>query len=71
MAKRVISVNPVARTGSGVQCKCMARQDKSREKRLAQALRENLRKRKAQAWETASPGPVLSPPPGGDEESED
>ena len=29
----------------------MARQDKSREQRLAEALRENLRKRKAQARE--------------------
>ncbi len=31
------------------QCKCMAKQDKSREERLAESLRENLRRRKAQA----------------------
>ena len=33
------------------QCKCMAKQDKSREERLAKALRDNLRRRKAQARE--------------------
>ncbi len=33
----------------------MAKQDKSREDRLAEALRENLRRRKAQARETDPP----------------
>ena len=49
----------------------MAKQDKSREEKLAKALRENLRRRKAQARDLASPGPVLGPPAGGDEEGED
>ena len=51
MAKRVTIVNPVARPPSSGQCKSMYGKDKSREERLAQALRENLRKRKAQARE--------------------
>jgi hypothetical protein len=34
----------------------MAKQDKSREERLAKALRENLRKRKAQAREIQDDG---------------
>ena len=33
----------------------MTRQDEERSKRLAEALRENLRKRKAQARATAEP----------------
>lgn len=49
----------------------MAKQDKSRDEKLAKALRDNLRKRKAQARDLASPGPVLGTPAGGDEESED
>ena len=49
----------------------MAKQDKSRDEKLAKALRDNLRKRKAQARDLASPGPVLGPPAGGDEEGED
>jgi hypothetical protein len=49
----------------------MARQDKSREEKLAKALRENLRRRKAQAREIESAGPVLGSPAGGDEEGED
>ena len=36
----------------------MAKQDKSREDRLAKALRENLRRRKAQARETGSEKPA-------------
>ncbi|HMI41632.1 MAG TPA: hypothetical protein VK485_10425 [Sphingomicrobium sp.] len=39
----------------------MSDSDKRREERLAAALRENLRKRKAQARELAAP-PPLSPP---------
>ena len=34
----------------------MAEKDKQREERLAQALRENLRRRKAQARELSGPG---------------
>jgi hypothetical protein len=49
----------------------MAKQDKSRDEKLAKALRENLKKRKAQARELGSPRPVLGSPAGGDEESED
>ena len=71
MAKRSTGVNPVAGAASAVQCKCMAEQDKSREDRLAKALRENLRRRKAQARAKQSQGPVLDPPTGGDEEIED
>jgi hypothetical protein len=47
----------------------MAKQDKSREERLAKALRENLKRRKTHARQ--SPGPILRPPPGGDEERDD
>ena len=36
-------------------CLGMAERDKEREERLAAALRENLRKRKAQARELAGP----------------
>jgi hypothetical protein len=62
MAKRVTCVNPTLRRtqdmlaseASPHQCKCMAKQDKSREERLAEALRENLRKRKAQARQSKS-----------------
>jgi hypothetical protein len=49
----------------------MAKQDKARDEKLAKALRENLRKRKAQARDHAAPGPVRGPPAGGDEEGED
>jgi len=51
MAKRVSCVNHLARASCPAQCKSMAKQDKSREEKLAKALRENLRKRKAQARE--------------------
>ena len=40
----------------------MARIDKDREQRLAAALRENLRKRKAQARETTAPEPDAARP---------
>ena len=46
----------LAAKGLRGQCKCMAKQDKSREERLAKALRENLRKRKAQAREIQDDG---------------
>ena len=49
MAKRVSCVNHLARAALSRQCKSMAKQDKSREEKLAKALRENLRRRKAQA----------------------
>ena len=49
MAKRFTGVNHLARAALSRQCKSMAKQDKSREEKLAKALRENLRRRKAQA----------------------
>ncbi len=49
----------------------MAKQDKSRDEKLAKALRDNLKKRKAQARELSSPGTMLGSPAGGDEEGED
>ena len=45
----------------------MADKDKEREERLAAALRENLRKRKAQARTKSSTRPVGRILPGGDE----
>ena len=51
MAKRFTCVNPLAPAPSPPQCKSMTDNDKSREERLAEALRENLRRRKAQARE--------------------
>jgi hypothetical protein len=59
MAMRVNCVNPaplpaqdrLASQAFAYQCKCMADKDKSREERLALALRENLKRRKAQARE--------------------
>ena len=39
-----------------VKAKAMAKRDEEREKRLAEALRENLRRRKAQARELSGPG---------------
>ncbi len=38
----------------------MAKRDQDREKRLAEALRENLRRRKAQARAVPSPSPPLT-----------
>jgi hypothetical protein len=49
MAKQPNCVNCLARIVSPPQCKPMAKQDKSRDERLAKALRENLRRRKAQS----------------------
>ena len=43
--------------------------DKAKAERLAAALRDNLRRRKAQARDVGdSPGAVLGPHPGGDEQ---
>jgi hypothetical protein len=42
-------VNPLARLGRERHLLGMAEKDKAREERLAAALRENLRRRKAQA----------------------
>lgn len=41
----------------------MTKQDKSREERLAEALRENLRRRKAQAREITRPDDPEKAPP--------
>ena len=49
MAKRPNGVNRLAPLVPPDQCKPMAKQDKSREERLAKALRDNLRRRKAQS----------------------
>ena len=48
MAKRLSGVNRLADEARPFQCKCMGSNDKSREERLAKALRENLKRRKAQ-----------------------
>ena len=71
MAKRLSAVNLLAPSAARRQSKRMAKQDKSREERLAKALRDNLKRRKAQSRETSSSRTVFSPPPGGDEEGED
>ncbi len=49
MAKRLNCVNLLARAASALQCKAMGKQDKSRDERLAKALRDNLRRRKTQS----------------------
>lgn len=49
MAKPPNGVNRLARLDCSSQSKSMAKQDKLREERLAKALRDNLRRRKAQA----------------------
>jgi len=53
--------------GAGSLVPLMARQDEERAKRLAEALRENLRRRKAQARgeEDAMPSPSHPAAPGG------
>lgn len=71
MAKRLSSVNLLAHAAGQLQSKRMAKRDKSKEERLAQALRDNLRRRKAQAREAGSARPVLGAPPSGDEEGKD
>lgn len=58
MAKRPTGVNPLAPSASRGQCKRMTKQDKSRDERLAEALRENLRRRKAQSRQAAEMGPL-------------
>ena len=63
MAKRPTGVNPaLAEAVSTAQCNAMTSHDKAREERLAKALRENLRKRKAQAREIEKP---VTPSDGG------
>lgn len=57
MAKPPIGVNPLAPFASRGHCKRMTRQDKSRDERLAKALRENLRRRKAQSRQVAETRP--------------
>jgi hypothetical protein len=62
MAKRVTPVNPtfvlaermLARLSDDLLNRHMSSKDKEREERLAAALRENLRRRKAQARELDS-----------------
>jgi len=49
MAKPPNGVNRLARLGCSSQSRSMAKQDKLREERLAKALRDNLRRRKAQS----------------------
>ena len=71
MAKRLSGVNLLAHAAGGLQSKRMAKRDKSKEERLAQALRDNLRRRKAQARKAGSARPVLGSPAGGDEEGQD
>ena len=44
----------------------MAKRDEEREKRLAAALRENLKRRKTQAREEADRGASQLPPPEGE-----
>ena len=49
MTGRPFTCQPVAAGHRGAHVAGMAEKDKSREERLAAALRENLRKRKAQS----------------------
>ncbi|QNM82392.1 hypothetical protein H8M03_10280 [Sphingomonas sabuli] len=49
----------------------MSGKDRSKEEKLAEALRENLRRRKAQARDLRSAGPMPGADPGGDEQGED
>ena len=49
-------VNPLARLCRERHLLPMAEKDKHREERLAAALRDNLRRRKAQARKLAGPG---------------
>ena len=71
MAKRLCLVNLLARPARVRISRRMAKQDKSKEERLAQALRDNLKRRKSQSREAASSRPVLGSPAGGDEEGKD
>jgi len=55
MAGTPTPVNPLAGPGRRGHLEQMADKDKEREERLAAALRDNLRRRKAQAREAAKP----------------
>ena len=55
MRGRGATCQPVAHAGSPAHLGRMADKDKEREERLAAALRENLRKRKAQARDVDKP----------------
>jgi hypothetical protein len=50
-----VRVNPLASLADARHLCAMAEKDKQREERLAAALRENLRRRKAQARDLAGP----------------
>jgi hypothetical protein len=52
-----LPVNPVAGAPDGAHVAGMSNKDKKREERLAAALRENLRRRKAQARALSEPEP--------------
>jgi hypothetical protein len=55
MTGRPFACQGVAGSGASAHLLGMADKDKSREEKLAAALRENLRRRKAQARELARP----------------
>jgi len=55
MTGRPATCQPVARAGSPAHLIHMSDKDKERDDRLAAALRENLRKRKAQARDLDKP----------------
>jgi hypothetical protein len=55
MRGRGSACQPVATQGRARHAAAVARKDEEREKRLAAALRDNLRRRKAQAREAPRP----------------
>ena len=68
MAGGIERVKACRVTRHGASDRAMTGVEKSREERLAEALRENLRRRKAQTREgEPSARPVLGAEPGGDE----
>ena len=58
MTGRAFACQPVAADGGEAHGTRMADKDREREERLAAALRENLRKRKAQAREVRQDKPA-------------
>jgi len=56
-----LPVNPLAAAGPAAHLVGMAEKDKSKEERLAEALRENLRRRKAQARTLSESGKKEQP----------